>query len=142
MKGENKITIAAIDNEENYTEKNLTVEYESTSTQLTTQFSIQGKYYALIIGINEYQDPNLSNLDYPVKDAESLRNILETRYLFDEENIIFLVNATRSEINNALDILARKITREDNLLIFYAGHGWWDEKADIGYWLPKDAKRE
>ncbi|OFY50206.1 MAG: hypothetical protein A2Y87_11030 [Bacteroidetes bacterium RBG_13_46_8] len=142
MKGENKITIAAIDNEENYTEKNLTVEYESTSNQLTTQFSIQGKYYALIIGINEYQDPNLSNLDYPVKDAESLRNILETRYLFDEENIIFLVNATRSEINNALDILARKITREDNLLIFYAGHGWWDEKADIGYWLPKDAKRE
>ena len=27
----------------------------------------------------------------------------------------------------------------DNLLIFYAGHGYWDEQARQGYWWPKDA---
>ena len=33
----------------------------------------------------------------------------------------------------------RKIIRpDDNLLIFYAGHGYWDEDARQGYWWPKD----
>ena len=32
-----------------------------------------------------------------------------------------------------------EITENDNLLIFYAGHGWWDEGSLIGYWLPSDA---
>ena len=43
---------------------------------------------------------------------------------------------------NALDDLARIVTPSDNLLIFYAGHGWWDEKSNIGYWLPADASKD
>ena len=27
-------------------------------------------------------------------------------------------------------------------MIFYAGHGYWDKDANIGYWLPSDATRE
>lgn len=45
------------------------------------------------------------------------------------------------DIINSLDELARKVTPEDNLLIFYAGHGWWDKDANIGYWLPSDARQ-
>jgi hypothetical protein len=142
VKGENKITIVAVDNEDNYSERNLIVEFRAESNQANTPFNISGKYYALLIGINEYEDPNLTNLDYPVKDAENLNDVLSSYYLFDEDNIILLRNARRADINNALDILARRVTPDDNLLIFYAGHGWWDQKADIGYWLPKDAKRE
>jgi hypothetical protein len=28
---------------------------------------------------------------------------------------------------------------DDNVLIFYAGHGYWDERANVGFWLPADA---
>jgi len=31
------------------------------------------------------------------------------------------------------------LTQNDNLLIYYAGHGWLDQEADQGYWLPADA---
>ena len=34
------------------------------------------------------------------------------------------------------------MTPNDNLLIFYAGHGWWDQDANNGYWLPSDARRD
>jgi hypothetical protein len=34
-----------------------------------------------------------------------------------------------------------RITPEDNLLIFYAGHGVYDESSNTGYWLPSDAQR-
>jgi len=141
-RGENKILIVAVDNKDNYSETKLMVEYKPDANIATSELSIKGKYYALLIGVSEYEDPNLSNLDYPVKDAEKLYNILLAKYMFNKEDIILLKNARRSEINDAFDILARRITPNDNLLIFYAGHGWWDEKSNIGYWLPRDAKRE
>jgi hypothetical protein len=53
--------------------------------------------------------------------------------------MIMLRNASRTDIVDALDRLSRIVRPEDNLLIFYAGHGNWDERANVGYWLPSDA---
>jgi hypothetical protein len=140
-RGENKIEIIAVDNQDNYARQTFDISYVSESSAVSGELKIEGSFYALLIGINEYHDPQLPNLDHPVKDAESLYNVLVTHYLFDPQNVILLRNVARADINDALDLLAQKITPEDNLLIFYAGHGWWDEKANIGYWLPSDAKR-
>jgi len=41
----------------------------------------------------------------------------------------------------AFDDLSNKITKNDNLLVFYAGHGWWNELKSLGFWLPIDAKK-
>jgi len=35
--------------------------------------------------------------------------------------------------------LRTRVTVNDNLLLFYAGHGFWDESIKQGYWWPKDA---
>ena len=140
-KGDNTVNIYAVDKEDNYSEMKLIFNYSPESSAITSALNIKGKYYALLIGVNEYNDPNLPNLDYPIADAENLYNILINDYAFDKENIILLKNAKRADINIALDNLAQKITPDDNLLIFYAGHGWWDQKADIGYWLPADASK-
>ena len=35
--------------------------------------------------------------------------------------------------------MSKTVTENDNLLIFFAGHGYWDEKMKQGYWLPADA---
>jgi uncharacterized caspase-like protein len=50
------------------------------------------------------------------------------------------MDATRSDIITALDEIRLNLTQEDNLLIYYAGHGILDSAADEGYWLPLDAK--
>jgi hypothetical protein len=138
--GLNEISITAIDKMDNFAEINLNVEYLIKSSSAAAQLKIEGKYYALLIGINEYEDPNFTNLDNPIQDAESLNNILISDYLFEEENVIFLKNAKIADIYNALDRLSHIITEHDNLLLFYAGHGWWDEAANIGYWLPSDSR--
>ncbi|NPA67206.1 MAG: caspase family protein [Chlorobi bacterium] len=98
-----------------------------------------GKFYALIVGINDYKDINIPDLDKPVSDAEALKNILVNLYTFDEENVFFLKNVTRSKFIKKLDELAGNLTDNDNLLIFYAGHGYWDDFREIGYWMPSDA---
>jgi len=95
-------------------------------------------YYALLIGIEDYDDDNL-DLSNPVSDAESLGEVLNNKYTFDQDKTLVLKNPSRSQIIHAFDDLAEKVKEEDELLIFYAGHGYWDEKLSQGYWLPKDA---
>lgn len=102
---------------------------------------ITGKYYALILGINDYLDPEISSLDKPIRDAEIFYNAITSLYTFNEENVKLIRNATSTQIYEALDYFAQKVKPEDSFLIFYAGHGVWDEDAQIGYWLPSDARR-
>lgn len=98
-------------------------------------------YYALIIGVNDYHFNNdrLVDLGHPVQDAQKLKETLTNSYTFENEHIVFLENPTRSKIINALEAISATITENDNLVVFYAGHGVWDENLEIGYWLPADA---
>ena len=97
------------------------------------------KYYALIIGINEYKDDEIQDLDNPINDAEQLAGVLTYHYSFDQKNVTVLENPTREDLIRSLDQLTKTVTEKDNLLIFYAGHGIWNEQLDQGYWLPSDA---
>ena len=38
--------------------------------------------------------------------------------------------------------LRAELTEEDNLLIYYAGHGYLDRQSGDGFWLPADADRD
>jgi Caspase domain len=96
-----------------------------------------GAYYALIIGIDNY--PNLPKLVTAVADAQALKEILQTRYGFE---VILLTDASRNQIMSALSDYRRKLHDDDNLLIYYAGHGMYDRDANKGYWLPLDANRD
>jgi Caspase domain len=104
-----------------------------------SEITKQGKYYALIIGVADYKDAKIKDLDYPVKDANNLKRTLTELYAFESENTYILENPTQKQIIERLDELSKKVSANDNLLIFYAGHGKWDEKLQVGYWLPQDA---
>ncbi|MBL7873454.1 MAG: caspase family protein [Cyclobacteriaceae bacterium] len=99
-------------------------------------------YYALLIGIDTYEDDGIQDLDEPVSDVKKFNSILQTSYTFAPENTIVLQNPTRDQIIDAFDVLANKVTPTDQLLVFYAGHGIWDENMKQGFWLPTDAKRD
>lgn len=100
------------------------------------------KYYALLIGIEDYQADGIAVLNQPVKDAESLYQTLSSKYGFNKQNTISLKNPTRAAIIESFESLSRTVSKDDQLLIFYAGHGVWDEKLAQGYWLPVDASMQ
>jgi hypothetical protein len=95
-----------------------------------------GGYYALVIGNNDYQD--LTNLRSAVNDAKAVSTVLEVDYGF---NVKLLENASRKDILRSLKHLRETVSAKDNVLIYYAGHGYLDQAADEGYWLPIDAVR-
>jgi predicted nucleic acid-binding Zn-ribbon protein len=94
-----------------------------------------GKFYALIIGNNDYSA--YSPLKTPISDAKSLEVLLRERYGFKTK---LLTNASRHAIMSALNELNQKLTDQDNLLIYYAGHGEIDKKSQNAYWLPVDSE--
>ena len=93
-----------------------------------------GRYHALVIGNNDYQ--HLPDLKMAVSDAEAVAALLEDKYGFDVQ---LLRNATRYDIVASLERLRAKLTANDNLLIYYAGHGSLDVGGDEGFWQPVDA---
>jgi hypothetical protein len=96
-----------------------------------------GSYHALLVGNNDYR--SLPNLRTAVNDARAMAGLLQEKYGF---SVRLLTNATRADILRAISGYRRTLTRRDNLLIYYAGHGWLDKDADEGYWLPVDATEE
>ncbi|HEX8457061.1 MAG TPA: caspase family protein [Pyrinomonadaceae bacterium] len=96
-----------------------------------------GRYYALVIGNNAYQQ--LPKLKTAEEDARQVASLLREFYGFETK---LLLNATRGQIVSALNVYRRELTADSNLLIYYAGHGINDKDADKAYWLPVDASRE
>jgi len=96
-----------------------------------------GKYYALVIGSNDYK--YLPKLETAVTDAEEITKALRDSYKFE---VKLLINASRDDVLDAFDGYRKTLKEEDNLLIYYAGHGWLDEAGEEGYWLPVDAKED
>jgi hypothetical protein len=147
--GLNKIVIQAIDVNRNLQSEYLTVFLEEetkakntiapseTVRDLSTEESV---YYALLMGVNEYQDPVMTNLEGPLHDVARVYEIITSQYTFKPQNVYVLENPKRTDIITRLDELERTLTPNDNLLIFFAGHGTWDEKVNKGYWLPSDAQ--
>lgn len=95
-----------------------------------------GRYYALIIGNQDYQ--YLKPLKTPLTDAERIAKLLKDKYGFTVEVVDDASNVTMMRALNDLD---RVLRPQDNLLIYYAGHGArvTTPYTQVGYWLPVNA---
>jgi TPR repeat protein len=94
-----------------------------------------GEYHALIIGNNDYEF--LPKLNTAINDAKTLGSVLEKKYGF---KTVVLTNASRRDILKSLNKFRKSLKEDDNFLIYYAGHGNFDESTKTGYWQPVDAE--
>jgi hypothetical protein len=107
----------------------------AVSAAAAPQIPAGGRFLALVIGNEQYA--NFSRLRTPAADAQAIAATLRSDYGFE---VTELTNATRYQIVTALSRLRREATENDNVLIYYAGHGYLDEATTRGYWLPVDAE--
>lgn len=133
--GSNEIVIVATDTRNNAASVRLQVTRESVAPAV--QRSASSRKVALLIGINNYR--HLDRLKTAVGDVRAVARVLadsygyETRLLLDEQ-------ATHDAIMRELNQIRERITPDDKLLIYYAGHGILEQATDASYWLPYDAE--
>ena len=101
---------------------------------------ILGNYAAFIVGINNYKE--WYPLKTAVKDATALKELLISQYGFEKVMLITDADATGLNVINALKKFAAGLKENDNLLIYYAGHGQLDEFTGDGFWIPVDGRHK
>ncbi|MEX1667715.1 caspase family protein [Zhongshania guokunii] len=108
----------------------------TTATEIKVADMDFGRYYALIIGNRNYAQ--LEQLETPLNDAREVGEILEKQYGFQVQ---LLLDTDRLTVMKAINELHSVLGENDNLLIYYAGHGSMINvgERDTGYWLPINA---
>lgn len=129
------ITLSATDKAGNRIEDKLLIENKPFSGSVDEK-----KYHAILIAVQDYKDPGITDLDQPAKDMMRLKEALVKNYAFLEENVMVVTNPDRNTLYAKFDELQSRLDKADNLLVFYAGHGYWDPQLEQGYWLPSDAE--
>ncbi len=135
--GDNFVKIEVTDINDNTAVRKFNIIRRDVEDTLTSKKTVN---YLFVVGINNYLHwPKLSNA---VKDAKDIANILTAIYTFDAANTVILTDsqATYTNIYNTLRSYIEKITPKDNLVIYFSGHGLFDELTNEGYWIPYEAK--
>lgn len=102
------------------------------------QYRSEGRDYAVIIGINQYAHWPL--LKTAVNDAKKLAALLVKHYGFSPDRMSLWLDgaATQRGLMQGLRTTVAGLGENDNLLIYFAGHGQLDDLTQDGYWVPVD----
>jgi len=109
--------------------------------------SIRNNRFAIIFGNEDYTKYQAklgseSNVDFAVADAVTFRKYAENIFGIPAENIGFMVNARKHEMTKIITeivTLARNAPGGNaEIVFFYAGHGFPDEKTQEPYIMPVD----
>jgi tetratricopeptide (TPR) repeat protein len=126
--------------------RGLRVVAKDPATNQTGEVQLYNKSYAVIIGIDRYQNlPPDRQLAYAVKDAEGVLSTLKKHYKFDRIATLYNHEATKERIMKLLTSdLPRDMGPDDAVFLFWAGHGNQESSADgeIGYLIPYDGSAD
>ncbi len=105
----------------------------------------QSQTYAVVVGISDYQDEEITDLRFADKDALAIAGFLQSPAggSLDKDNIKVLINekATVAQFAIALDWLLEVANENDRVIIYFSGHGDVERKTitQPGYLLCWDA---
>ena len=129
--GFNTIEIVAVDKYENIGVELLFIRREAKVVTEDWKLPFKGyQVWAVVIGISEYESPDIPDLRYADRDAEAFYRYL-TNPLdkggrgVSKSNVRYLVNqdATVTNIREAIFDFMKNPIEEDIVFIFFAGHG-------------------
>jgi formylglycine-generating enzyme required for sulfatase activity/uncharacterized caspase-like protein len=95
---------------------------------------------ALIIANGDFDDPKLSRLHTPTRDAEALAEVLGDPDIGDFD-VTLLVDQPESVVRRAVARFYAHRTRRDLLLLYYSGHGIRDAHGDL-YLATQDTEMD
>ena len=97
--------------------------------------------HLFVIGIDNYRHQQHPVLYNSLFDCDRFIKVLTSTYAFSLiSDPLYNEKATRANIIYELSQLAIIIQPEDNLIIYFAGHGYMNPITNKGGWIPYDAE--
>jgi WD40 repeat protein len=108
------------------------------------------RLWIVAIGVNEYSDPAIPDLQFAVADAQGVYDYYRVTFGLEPDRLFLLVNeeADLKSIKALLGThLSREVDRRDTVIIYFAGHGMKEDDSSSAdgdgfarYLLPNDAR--
>jgi filamentous hemagglutinin family protein len=111
-------------------------EPQATKRRGITRLPQIERKFTVLFGIDQYSDPAIPALENAISDAEVVGTLLAEKLGYE---VRVARNATKADIVRTMNRLALEMRPHDSVTIYYAGHGYLDEKTGSGYWIPADA---
>lgn len=111
-----------------------------TTEEKTIRFTnalVARRDHALIFATDVYD--NWQNLTNPINDARTIAKELENTYGFEVE--LFENNDIRDILLKVREYAAKEYLEDDQLFIFFAGHGHYDDLLGDGYIVGKNSQK-
>ena len=128
--GANVIEVIATDKAGNVTQATRTVTRATGAPVASPSVGPRiANRWAVVIGVGNYESKSVPKLRFTESDADAMYRLLTTQAGYPREQVLLLTDKapekpTLENFRLALgDFLARKTSREDMVLIYYAGHG-------------------
>jgi hypothetical protein len=97
--------------------------------------AIDRKDYILLFATDQYD--HWTDLVNPIDDATSIARVLKEKYGFETE---ILENPNQDDVYNKLrEYAERHFKPQDQLMIFFAGHGYFDDTFGEGFVVAKNS---
>jgi len=90
----------------------------------------------VLFGVDQYADKTIPSLENTISDAEAVGQLFSEKLGYE---VHVVKNATKADIIQTLNQLSIEMEVNDSVVIYYAGHGYINEKTGNGYWIPSDA---
>lgn len=113
------------------------IEVEEVEDSTASEEKYIPKNYALVISTNDYPrgKPSWGKLENPRSDALAIAELLESKYGFD---VIRKHNPSKDSVTWEIKKLKRSLHETDKLLVFIAGHGYFDKDYNDGFLIFND----
>lgn len=143
-RGVNRIEIVALTRDNRQHSKVVEVTYDGAAQVRTGA----GKRYALMIANQTYGGATgMPPLATPFADVDALAKVLQRRFGFETVAVaadgaelpLILKDAGRAQIETTLFKLSQIAGAADQVLIYYGGHGVYEEVTGTAFWVPADA---
>jgi Caspase domain len=134
--GDNQLIVRAVSVDGYAAHERFTLNFKPETISKT-----EGKDYLILLGVDEYQHwPKLSNA---VRDAKSVGQKLSDHYGMDSTSVHFLYNekCNKSSVDSMFRSVINEAQSNDRVLVYFAGHGYYDSLFDEGYWITQEASK-
>lgn len=84
---------------------------------------LEPRRFALLVGVDDYDDPTFTDLRHARDDAELLGEVLRAASVGAFDEVTVLPDASRDEVLAALRRIAADLRRRDTVVVYFSGHG-------------------
>lgn len=92
--------------------------------------------FAVLFGVDRYTDKSIPSLENAIDDAEAVAKLFASKLGYE---VKVVKNPTKADVVRTLNQLSTEMRANDSVIIYYAGHGYRNDKMGGGYWIPSDA---